>query len=471
MELLNELPPDATVGIDTTYLERVRPANGEHLGRVQVGSSREARSVCAAARRAQMGWSATSAAERGGLLREAAARLEKMIDRVARLNTDEMGKPFGDSTGGVRAAISAISMYAELGPLHRGRALQGDAGAFDMMRWVPRGLAACIVPWNDPVAIAAQGISANLAVGNTVVLKPSERASFSVAAMLECFDHLPDGVLNVIYGDRSTGRALIDQRPDVVTFTGSVRAGQQILAATSDRATRTVLELGGNDALIVDAGVDPEWAAQQCALGAFANAGQICVSVERVICHREIAGPFVEALVRAAKEWEPGDPNDASTRMGPLVDLEHRVGVHRQVEQALGRGAELHCGGAIPEGRGSFYPPTVLTEVDLDSDLWRTETFGPVAAVSSVDSFDDAIEVAAADSYGLAATVLTKDLGRALASGGALGVGTLKINSVFGGAPGGAAHPRGLSGNALGYGPELLDELAALQVIHANNAQ
>ncbi len=233
----------------------------------------------------------------------------------------------------------------------------------------------------------------------------------------------------------------------------------------------TVLELGGNDPLVVDQDVDPVWAAAQAATGAFANAGQICVSVERIYCHAELVEPFTDALVERAIALVMGDGRKDDTELGPLVDLAHRDQVHAHVTDAVGRGARLRAGGEVPDGPGAFYPATVLSDVPAGSRILAEETFGPVAPIVTVDSFDEGLELAAAGDHGLAATVLTGSQAHAQDAWRRLPVGTVKVNAVFGGAPGGAAHPHGVSGNSLGYGPELLDELTRYRVVHLEPAR
>jgi acyl-CoA reductase-like NAD-dependent aldehyde dehydrogenase len=227
-----------------------------------------------------------------------------------------------------------------------------------------------------------------------------------------------------------------------------------------------IRENGGNDAIIVDADVDPAWAAAQTALGAFANTGQICTSVERVYVHRDVADAFVEALV-AESTARTAAP---AAEYGPLVDERLRSLVQHHVDDAVARGAVIRTGGVVPEGPGTFYPATVLTGVPDDALALTEETFGPIAPVRVVDSFDEGLQLAAGDRYGLAATVLTDDTGRALRAAATLPVGTVKVNAVFGGAPGGSAEPRGASGSGFGYGPHLLDEMTTTTVVHLEAA-
>ncbi|HEX3621979.1 MAG TPA: aldehyde dehydrogenase family protein [Acidimicrobiales bacterium] len=422
---------------------------------------------------AHPGWERTSPGERAALLKAGARRLRAAIDDVALLQTREGGKPLGDSRGGVEAGIGAIEQYAELGPLHRGRALQGSWGATDAMIRVSRGVAALCLPWNDPVAIACAQVAANLVVGNTVVCKPSEKTPLATAEVIRLLNaELPDGVLQLAVGGGDLGAALAGhQQVDVVVHVGSVRTGRSVAAACAARGAKAVLELGGKDPMIVDAGVDPAWAAEQAAVGCFANAGQICTSVERIYVHAEVADAFVDELVTRAKALRLGPGTDPATDMGPLIDAGQRAVVDAHVRAAVDAGAELRCGGAPVEGVGSFYPPTVLTGVRPGMAVVDDETFGPVAAVQVVASFDEAVSLAEGTRYGLAAVVLTPDLGHVQRAVRELSVGTVKVNAVFGGAPGGAASPHGASGDGFGYGPELLDELTRIRVVHIEPAR
>ncbi|WP_233583709.1 aldehyde dehydrogenase, partial [Micromonospora sp. CV4] len=192
----------------------------------------------------------------------------------------------------------------------------------------------------------------------------------------------------------------------------------------------------------------------------------VIVAVERIYVHREVAEDFVAALVQRAGALRAGPGRDPGTELGPLVDRRHRDHVHGQVTAAVAAGARVRTGGELPDGPGAFYPATVVADCRHDMPLVREETFGPVAPVVVVDSFDEALRCAADSPYGLAATVLTASMSHAQRAWRELPVGTVKINSVFGGAPGGAAHPRRASGQGFGYGPELLDEFTATKAVH-----
>ncbi|HEX2574867.1 MAG TPA: aldehyde dehydrogenase family protein [Aquihabitans sp.] len=447
-------------------LEVTDPASGELVGCIPDASPEVVARAVAAARRAAPDWARVSPGERAAGVRRAGERLRERLDEVAELQTREGGKPIADSRGGVEAGASTIAQYAELGPLHRGRALQGDWDAVDLMVRVPRGVAAVLVPWNDPVAVSAGLLAANVVAGNTVVFKPSEKTPLSCAAVAECFDHLPPGVVNLVLGGPAAGAELVGADVDLVVHTGSVRTGKEIAVRCAERLVKAVLELGGKDAMVVDADVDPAWAAEQAAIGAFANAGQICTSVERIYVHRSVAEPFAEALAARAGELAMGHGLEPATQLGPLIDDGQRDVVHGHVSAALDAGATLLAGGEPVDGPGSFYPATVLTDVPDDTALLRDETFGPVAAIRPVDSFDEGLALAAASTYGLAAVVLTRSQANAQRAWRELPVGTVKVNAAFGGAPGGAAEPHGQSGWGFGYGPELLDELTRTRVVH-----
>lgn len=443
------------------------PADGHELFAAPVSSPTEVDAAASAARSAAAAWARTPATARAAAVHRAADAVAARADDLARLTTLEMGKPLGDARGGVDAGVGTLRQYAELGLVHRGRSLNGGFDATDLMVPEPRGVVAAITPWNDPVAVSCGLIGAALVTGNTVVYKPSERTpatGWLLARILS--EHLPDGVLNLILGDGEAGARLVDQPIDVVAHVGSTATGRAIARTAAGTGTKVLLENGGNDPLIVDADVDPEWAAAQAALGAFANAGQICVSVERIYVHAAIAEPFLAALVAKARALRMGPGLEPRVELGPLVDRRMRAHVHGHVEQAVGAGARPLVGGDIPVGPGSFYPATVLTGCTDDMAVMREETFGPVAPVAVVDTFTEALERAGQGEYGLAATVLTRDLAHATRAWRELPAGTVKVNNVFGGAPGGAAHPRRASGHGYGYGPELLDEMTQTKVVH-----
>ena len=444
----------------TKIISVLDPRTGDKVTQVPITEPADCDNAVRRAADAAAAWARTSPAERADAIAAAAADVRAAADELAELNERETGKLRDDARGGVDAAVGTLLQYAQLGPLHRGRSLQGGWSATDLMVPQPRGVVAVLTPWNDPVAVAAGLLGAALVTGNTVVHKPSERCPRTGRRFAELLAaRLPAGVLEIVDGDGTVGARLAEaERVDVVAHVGSSATGREIARACVERGAKALLENGGNDALIVDADVDPRWAASQVALGAFANAGQICVSVERVYVVQPIAEPFVDALVDEAASW--------ADRIGPLVDERHRDHVHSHVEDAVRRGAHVLAGGEPRPGPGSFYPPTVLTDCTPDMLVLREETFGPIAPVRMVPDFAAALKEAADDRFGLAATVLTGDMAHAQEAWRSLPVGTVKINDVFGGAPGGASEPRRASGTGFGFGPELLDEMTTMKVVH-----
>ena len=452
-------PGAATSAGSITILD---PADGTEVGTVESMGPEQARLAVGRARRAAPGWAKLPAAQRGTLLHAAAGALEEAADELAGLNRRETGKDLQDALGGVRAGAAALRQYAELGPLHRGHSLRGAPLAIDYTVDEPRGVAVLLTPWNDPVAVAAGLIGAALATGNTVVHKPSERCPHLGRALGELLAPIfPADVFGTVIGGPASGQALAES-PDtnVVAHVGSSATGQLLAACTARTGAHLVRENGGNDPLIVDAGVDPAWAAGQAALGAFANSGQICTSVERIYVHRDIADDFCRELAARARTL------NTSGDFPPLVDARMREAVHEQVADALAHGAVAAEGAVLPTCPGANYPATVLLNCAPGLRIMTEETFGPVAPVAVVEDFAAGLEAAAAGRYGLAATVLTADLDHMQLAIAALGVGTVKINDVFGGAPGGSAQPRGASGAGFGYGPELLDEFTLTKVVH-----
>src|SRR3954471_6786417 len=279
------------------------PADGTLVGELDVASAGDVEAAVASARKAAPEWARTAPAERAGRVAAAAGAVTASADLLARSTTREMGKPLADARGGVDAGAGTLEQYAQLGPVHRGRSLQGGWDATDLMVPQPRGVVAAITPWNDPVAVPCGLLGAALVAGNTVVFKPSERTPHTGGALGEILaDVLPPGVVSTVLGGGSAGAALAGHEGvDLVAHVGSTAPGRAIAESAVRNGTKVLLENGGNDPLIVDDGVDPVWAAEQAALGAFANAGQICTSVERIYVTEQNADAFLSALTKRAE--------------------------------------------------------------------------------------------------------------------------------------------------------------------------
>ncbi|GAA2177459.1 aldehyde dehydrogenase family protein [Arthrobacter parietis] len=438
------------------------PRDGSTVGTLESVGREQVALAVQLARTVHPEWAATAPAERAAMVRAAAGALRAGAGTLAELNSSETGRPREEALAGIEAGASTLEQCAELGPLHRGHSLRGSALASDYTVTEPRGVAVLLTPWNDPVAVAAGLLGAALVTGNTVLHKPSERCPHVGQLLGEllspCF---PAGVLTTLTGGPEVGSMLTSEDGvDVFAHVGSSATGARIARAAVLTGAHVLRENGGNDPLLIDDDVDPAWAAEQAAIGAFSNTGQICTAVERIYVVDAIADEFCAALVTEARRR-----NESGT-FAPLVDRRLRDAVHAQVQAAVAEGANPAEGGVIPDGPGAYYPATVLLNCSDRMDIMTEETFGPVAPVVRVGSFDEGLKLAAAGKYGLAANVLTASITHAQKAVAALPAGTVKVNAVFGGAPGGSAQPRGESGQGFGYGPELLDEFCRVKVVH-----
>lgn len=422
-------------------LEAIDPRTGEAFARFPAGSPADVDAAVSAARAAQPGWAALSLEERIAALTAFIEQVEAHQELLAAAESREMGKPLPLARQFLAMAIDSFrSSLADAARYPFRKEVRGDRGVTEIIR-TPVGVVALIVPWNFPMVSVLSVVATLLVVGNTVVLKPSEKSTPSAVELLK-LSALPAGVLNLVLGDGRCGGPLA-AHPGVglVHFTGSVATGRRIGEAAGGNLTRAVLELGGKDAAVVDSGVDPVETAKAVAYGAFTNTGQICTAVERVYVHEEIAPAFIDALVEAAAEFAPGGAQE----MGPLIDERQREIVIGQVRDALEKGATVLTGGEAPEGPGFHYPPTVLTGVDHGMTIMTEETFGPVVAVDVVPDFAEGLRRAADTRYGLAASVFTRDPGH-VRMAGSLPVAMVSVNEWLGSDGLGVFEPAGISG-------------------------
>ncbi|MDN5916937.1 MAG: aldehyde dehydrogenase family protein [Pseudonocardia sp.] len=424
----------------------VDPATGDVVARWPVGCAEDVDRAVAAAAVAGAAWAASTLDERVEHLERVADTVAAHAGELAELQCREMGKPVALGATFIDNGVAALrGSVAEARGYAFDTTTRHEDGSTTRVLRHPVGVAAVITPWNFPVLNVLIAIGPLLAASNTVVLKPSERSPLSTTRLVELLA-LPEGVLNLVHGDGRAGGPLAGH-PDVglVRFTGSVAAGREVGAGSGRALHRAVLELGGKDPVVVDAGVDPVATAQAVAFGAFVNTGQICTSMERIYVHREIADEFVTALCAAAAGFTTGDGRDPATVLGPLVDRRRRDVVHRHVTDALARGATLRVGGAVPPGPGNFYPATVLTDVDESMLVMTEETFGPVAPVQVVASWEEGLQRASRSSFGLGATVYTRDPAHA-ADASAIPAAVTWVNQWQGGGPGRVYEPARDSG-------------------------
>jgi acyl-CoA reductase-like NAD-dependent aldehyde dehydrogenase len=414
-------------------LESRNPANGEVVGRVPVTPVEAIATCVARAREAQPTWASLSLAERRARLSRAGALFAQRRDELAALITGEMGKPLADARGEVGAVAD---MDAELAEMEAALApeVREERGLRSTLYRDPFGVVAAITPWNFPMMMPHWMVLPALMAGNAVVLKPSEETPLTAQAYADVLAQvLPEGVLQVVHGADAQGKALVASDVDLIAFTGSRQAGKHILASASQGLKRVVLELGGKDPLIVLDGADLRAAAAFAARNSFRNAGQVCVSTERIYVERSIAPAFVDALVHEAQGMKVGDGREPDTRVGPMVSARQREHVVAQIRDALAHGATLRTGGI--DGPGNFLPLTVLTDVTHDMAIMRDETFGPVACVKEVEDADEAVRLANDSPYALGAAVFGPEE-RAAAVARRLTAGMIGINRGCGGVRG-----------------------------------
>jgi succinate-semialdehyde dehydrogenase/glutarate-semialdehyde dehydrogenase len=423
----------------------VDPATGRAVATMPVGSTDTVDAAVRGAATAAPSWGGSSPERRAAAIGAGVARALAAVDELAELQCREMGQPWAvarplaeQSLLGLHEALESACAYPFVSKLD-----SGDATT-EVLR-LPRGVGALISPWNFPLPVALGGLGSLLAGGNTVVWKPSELSPLSAVRLVELLD-LPAGVLNVVLGDAGTGRALCSHRDVAIgVFTGSVSSGRDVAARFAERFCPVLLELGGKDPVVIDDDVDPEWAAEVVAFGAFWNTGQVCTSMERIYVHQGIAASFVDALVAIAENYVVGPPLDPGTQLGPLVSERQRDLVVAHVEEAVATGARVLTGGRTPAGPGFFYPPTVVADVARGMRLHDEETFGPIAAVQVVPSFDAGIQEARTSEYGLCATLLTGRDEHAR-RGAEIPSAMCWVNEWQGGAPGSVYEPARISG-------------------------
>ena len=410
------------------------PATGEAVGSVEAAAPSDIGHVVARARAAQPAWAALGLEARAACLKAAAADLRAAAPRIGELVTREMGKPLPEGKG--EASHAAESLAAEVDGIVealRPQVLE-DAKTVTTLHRDPFGVCAAITPWNFPVLMPQQSAVPALVAGNAVILKPSEETPLCAQAWAECLmAHLPPGVLQVVHGAGDVGRALVRADVDLVVFTGSRETGISIMKDAAEGLKRVILELGGKDPLVVLADADLDAAAAFAVRNSFRNAGQVCVSTERIYVHRDVERPFLDRVLERTKALKQGDGREPGVNVGPMVNARQKQVVERQLAQARSAGARVLAGGG--EAPGNFVQPTVLAGVDHSMEIMREETFGPVACVMAFGSDDEAVRLANDSPYGLGAAVFG-ERAHAERVGRALTAGMIGINQGCGGASG-----------------------------------
>jgi succinate-semialdehyde dehydrogenase/glutarate-semialdehyde dehydrogenase len=395
----------------------VNPATGGVFAQASLLDAEQAAEAIAVAQTAAPAWGRLGFRERAAFLLRARDVLVSEADAMASLIAAEQGKPRPEALSAEvfpgLEALRHLALHAEAAlrpePLPSEIPLFAHKEAW--LVYEPYGVVLAITPWNYPLFLALGAVSAALAAGNAVVLKPAPATTLVGLRIAEVFEKagLPEGVLSVLaLDDQLAPRLVEDPRVGKIVFIGSIATGRKVMAAAAKNLTPVLLELGGKDAAVVCRDADVERAARGIVWGAFMNTGQTCVSVERVYVEAPVAEAFVERVVEETRRLQVGDPSRPGTDVGPMTLQSQRAIVEEHVKDAVARGARLLAGGERPPGPGLFYPPTVLAGVDHSMRVMREETFGPVLPVMVVKDLDEAVALANDSEYGLTASGWTR---------------------------------------------------------------
>jgi len=389
------------------------PATGQAIGTVAHAGIADLDRALAAAQSGFEAWRNASVYERAAVMRRAAALLRERAEDVARLLTQENGKPLAEARGEVNAGADIIDWFADEGRRVYGRIVPGRNVA--AQQWVlkePVGPVAAFTPWNFPVNQIVRKLGAALATGCSFLCKAPEETPASPAALLRCFVDagIPSGVVGLVFGDPAEISGYLIPHPVIrkVTFTGSTAVGKQLAALAGQHMKRVTMELGGHAPVIVAEDADLELAAKVAAASKFRNAGQVCISPTRFLVHGSVADEFTRALAQYAQSLKLGDGLAEGTTLGPLANPRRVAAMEKMVADARQRGARILTGGERVGEAGNFFAPTIISELALESDLFNEEPFGPIAGVRTFDLLEEAIAEANRLPYGLAAYAFTR---------------------------------------------------------------
>jgi acyl-CoA reductase-like NAD-dependent aldehyde dehydrogenase len=406
----------------------LEPATEEVLAEVAAAGIEETDEAVARAKAAFPAWRAVQPGDRATLLRRLADALDGARERLATLEARNVGKPISDARGEMAMVVDTFRYYAGAPEQPMGDTIP-VAGGVAMTFREPLGVVGLIVPWNFPLTIASWKVAPALAAGNTVVLKPAELTPLTALELerIALEAGIPEGVVSVVVGPgRVVGQRLVEH-PDVakIAFTGSTEVGRGIAEGAAATIKRVTLELGGKSANLVFADADLEQAAASAPMAVFGNAGQDCCARSRILVERSAVDRFMDALEEAVEALRVGDPLAEDTEMGPLISAAQR----ETVASYVGDDAPVAIRGSAPDGKGYWFPPTVLCPVSNDHRAAREEIFGPVASVIPFRDEAEAIRVANDTIYGLSGSIWTRDGARALRVARAIDTGVLSINS------------------------------------------
>ena len=439
-EPFGDLAMATDLRIQTRHVVSVDPATGEVLREIECLSDLDVQAAVARARQAQPEWAALPVGKRVSVLREFQSLLHARKTEVAKQITREAGKPYVEALltevlvvlDAARFLIENARDFLRDQPVpHGSLAMKTKTGR--LLR-EPHGVIGIVSPSNYPFSIPAVETLSALVTGNAVILKPSDFTTL-VALELESLLHaagIPKSVFQVVPGDGATGAALLNAPIDKLIFTGSVPTGKRIAQAAAQRLLPLVLELGGKDPMLVLDNADIDVASSAAVWGAFVNAGQACLSVERCYVHRSQYEPFLQACVAKTRKLRVGNGLDPQTDVGPMIHERQLRLVESQVEEAKDAGARILAGGSrLPELGPNFYAPTVLADVTQRMRVMQEETFGPVLPVAAFDSDGDAVRLANDSAFGLAASVWTRNNERGEAIARRIAAGTVMVNDTI----------------------------------------